>query len=143
MQLADWVIDTLDDKGRMSLRPIVISERGGRESNIIGDMMSVNTGCDLRTTTNANSANPKPIPRISNLQGLKFIRKSELQPEMLESKSVISIKGDKEFEYRFAKNPQLTRENQTSPYLREDNKLGFKTSEDQGTGREQNNQTAP
>lgn len=88
MLLADWMIDSVDDKGRMSLRPVVIG--ADRES----------TGYDLKTTDMANSANPKPIPRPS---AIKFMRKSDLAPSLLENKSVISIKGERDFEYRFAK----------------------------------------
>lgn len=58
----------------------------------------------MATTQNANSANPKEIPRSSQLHGLKFIRKSDLNQDFLESKSVISIKGENDYEYRFAKN---------------------------------------
>ena len=43
---------------------------------------------------------------MSQGRGLKFIRKSDLSQDFLERKSVISIKGEHEYEYRFAKNPK-------------------------------------
>jgi hypothetical protein len=86
----------------MSLRPIVISEGRHRESKVL---TSNNSDFYLPTTQNASSANPKSIPRSSQIDGIKFVRKSELQPEFFERKSVISIKGDKHYEFRFAKNP--------------------------------------
>lgn len=71
MCLQDWVIDTVDKQGRMSLRPIVVSE--GRESTA-----RISSGYFLDSNQNPKSANVKPIPRISQLNGLKFVRKSDL-----------------------------------------------------------------
>jgi hypothetical protein len=74
--------------------------------------------------SNAHSANVKPIPRISN--GLKFIRKSELQHDLLESKSVISIKGEHEYTYRFANDISQKKEScNTIPQSRENNVFDF------------------
>lgn len=115
----DWIIDTLDKQGRMSLKPITIAER---PSEIHKEF---NSDYSLRTTKMANSANPKSIPRISQINSLKFVRKSDLKQDFLDSKSVISIKGDKEYEFRFAKNNSLTGNNycNTMPPNRENEKV--------------------
>ena len=65
--------------------------------------------------------------RVSNIKGLKFVRKSDIQPELIESKSVISIKGDHEYEYRFAKDiSQQKKEScNTIPMSRENNVFDF------------------
>lgn len=111
------MIDTVDDKGRLSLRPIVVSD--SRESNA-----RISSGFFVDSSQNAHSANVKPIPRISN--GLKFIRKSELQHELLESKSVISIKGEHDYTYRFAKDISQMKEScNTIPQSRENNVFDF------------------
>lgn len=58
-----------------------------------------------------------PIPRNSSaINGLKFIRKSDLNPDFFENKSVISIKGEREYEYRFAKQKDS---NNTVPMAKE------------------------
>lgn len=81
----------------MSLKPIRISERPSELNKRPDSEFSI------PSTLNANSANPKSIPRMSQINALKFVRKSDLKQDFLESKSVISIKGDKEYEFRFAK----------------------------------------
>jgi hypothetical protein len=44
--------------------------------------------------------------RTSQLTGnnLKFVRKSDLSQGFLDSKSIISIKGEKEYDFKFSKN---------------------------------------
>lgn len=56
----DWIIDTVDKQGRMSLRPITIAERASEIHPEFNSEYSMPT-----TNKMANSANPKSIPRMS------------------------------------------------------------------------------
>ncbi len=71
----EWAIDSIDSQGRISMRPIVVSDAIQRPSNA---MTNNDSAFHVITTHNANSAKPKEIPRISQGNGIKFIRKSDL-----------------------------------------------------------------
>jgi len=60
-------------------------------------------GSGIHTGTAVSGKNA----RTSQLTGnnLKFVRKSDLSQGFLDSKSIISIKGEKEYDFKFSKNP--------------------------------------
>ena len=84
----------MDNAGRTSLRQIVKTEGEGRTS-LIG-LSNANASSLSKLTTGFNSGDK-----------LKLVRKSELSQEFLTSKSVISIKGENQVEYKYGSAQQV------------------------------------
>ena len=79
----NFVVESVDNTGRTSMRQIVKTEAEGRTSAIGLSNQHV-------------SATSKQTGEM-----LKFIRKSELSQDFLTSKSIISIKGENQVEYKY------------------------------------------
>ena len=77
----------MDNAGRTSLRKIVKTEGEGRISHI--------------GLSNANASSLAKLTTSNSGDKLKLVRKSELSQEFLTSKSVISIKGENQVEYKY------------------------------------------
>ena len=103
--IQNLAIEGVDKQGRTSLRPITQSILKGRPSILNSGLDSVGSqiGSGIHGGTVASGKNA----RTSQLTGnnLKFIRKSDLSQGFLDSKSIISIKGEKEYEFKFSKHP--------------------------------------
>ena len=80
----NFVIESVDQNGRTSLRQVISTDRQGRPS-ILNPQQS--------DRDNPSSGGSGP--------SLKLVRKSELSQDMFENKSVISIKGEKDVSYKY------------------------------------------
>ena len=76
----NFVIESVDQEGRTSMRQVMKSEREGRAS-IINQFKMASDGNIMNSSLTG--------------QNLKFIRKSDLSQDLFTNKSVISIKGAK------------------------------------------------